>query len=335
MVFIAGCTYNGYKNKDEDTTMTEFVTGSVDNVANDVTNIFNGSKDYDLNIDTSVATDFLDSFKPKDKEPVTEFVEPTSYKPMVTYEDINYPSEPRSVEDFEKVFLYMANKNLLELELQYQQSYSTLFENDTTINDNFTTAFNNITSKYIDIFSSIRNANCEMSGNAFSSSLKIEFKNSTIDDETLLSQEKEFENQAFAINNALHERNFITDSMTQKEVAKELFRYVTCTLKYDTEFNNESFSGYGAVKNNTAVCQGYTALYNYLLKLNGIECIGQQGVILESDTSHIWTVAVLDGKTSYIDVTFGDPIPDKKGYSNYKYFDVSKEFLSSDRSGVE
>lgn len=333
IVFIAGCTYNGYRNKDEDTSVSEFITDSIGNVSNDVTNFVNGSTDYDLNIDTSIATDFIDSVKPKGE--VTTFVEPTSYKPMITYEDINYPSEPRTVEDFEKVLLYMANQNLLELELHYSQSYTALFEKDTTISDNLSTAFSNITPKYIELFSNIRNSNFEMSGNAFSSSLKVKLNNSTIDDITLLSQEQYFEKYAVVINDALKEKKIITADMTQKEIAKELFTFVTRTLKYDTSFNDESYSGYGAVKNNTAVCQGYTALYNYLLKLNNIDCIGQQGIITDTGTNHIWTVATLDGKTSYIDVTFGDPIPDKKGYSNYKYFDASKEFLASDRAGVE
>ena len=52
--------------------------------------------------------------------------------------------------------------------------------------------------------------------------------------------------------------------------------------------------------NGKAVCDGYTGAYNLLLKLEGIDCYALP------NATHIWTVAVLDGKTVHIDTTWGD-----------------------------
>lgn len=224
----------------------------------------------------------------------------------------------------------MVNQGILELDLHYAT-----VQDETTQFETAFTAFENVFEKDIEFFSNTPNVYSETWSNDGSFLLKIKIGNDRLDDITLLSQEKEFQQKATQINNELHEKNIIRYGMTQKEIAKELFTYVTQTLKYDLHYYNESYTGYGAVKNSTAVCQGYTALYNYLLKLNGIDCRGQQGEILENGLGHIWTVAVLDGKTSYIDVTFGDPVLDKEGYSNYEYFDISKADLSKDRTGVK
>jgi transglutaminase/protease-like cytokinesis protein 3 len=61
-----------------------------------------------------------------------------------------------------------------------------------------------------------------------------------------------------------------------------------------------SHLAYGLFRNAIAVCDGYTAAYNLLLRLEGISCAA-----LGND-DHLWTVAVLDGETLHIDVTWGD-----------------------------
>ena len=64
-----------------------------------------------------------------------------------------------------------------------------------------------------------------------------------------------------------------------------------------------------------AVCDGYTAAYNLLLKLEGISCS------TASTDDHIWTVAVLDGKTYHIDPTWGDQATSV----DYRYFAMSQQ----------
>ncbi len=260
---------------------------------------------------------------------------PTLYKPMLNSDLVTFPSNPKTKDDFRKVLLYMANENLLELTFNYDEPFKQIFQENTDITDNLSTTFDEIVVEYVDLFSGISRANYQMEGNVFSSSLTIKLSSDAVDNITLLNNQAYFEESAFIINDNLHGNGFIDDTHTQKEIAMILYTYVTTQLAYDEALSRESYTGYGAVKNNTAVCQGYTALYNYLLKLNEIECYGQAGVITENNTQHIWTIATLDGEKSYIDVTFGDPTPDRKNFSDYTYFDATKEFLSKSRSGVE
>ncbi len=281
----------------------------------------------------NIISNILESFGFNTNKPEAPTL-PTTYKPMLSEELVMYPPEPLTVEDFRKVFLYMANQNLLDLTLYYDDSYKEIFEDGVT-QTNLSTAFDEVVVEYVDLFSGVVESQYQMEGNAFSCSLTIHLGSQTVDDRTLIQNQSYFEQAAFNINTSLYQNGTLDESMNDKQKAKVLFGYVTKTLEYDTTLGKESYTGYGAVKNKTAVCQGYTALYNYLLKLNNIDCYGQAGVITESNTQHIWTVANLDGKQTYIDVTFGDPTPDMKNFTDYTYFDVSKEFLSESRSGVE
>ena len=64
------------------------------------------------------------------------------------------------------------------------------------------------------------------------------------------------------------------------------------------------------------MCDGYTGAYNLFLKLEGIDCYAL------SNSSHIWTVANLDGTEVHIDTTWGDSNP---ASINYTYFAMTPE----------
>ncbi len=287
--------------------------------------------DVDENITIS---NVLQSFGINTEKPEPPAV-PTSYKPGLTDELVLYPSEPHTVEDFRKVLLYMANQNILELKINYDDSYKVVFEDSNITQNNLSTAFDQVVVEYVDLFSGVVESQYQMEGNIFACSLTINLNSNIVDDTTLIQNQVYFEQAALNINTSLYQDGTLKESMSQRQKAKALYSYVTKNYAYDTTLNKESYTGYGAVKNKTAVCQGYTALYNYLLKLNNIDCYGQAGIIIESNTQHIWTVATLDGVPTYIDVTFGDPTPDTPNYTDYTYFDVSKEFLLKSRTGVE
>ena len=78
-----------------------------------------------------------------------------------------------------------------------------------------------------------------------------------------------------------------------------------------------SHSAYSAFQSGLAVCDGYTAAYNLLLKLEGIDC----STMSTADNSHIWTVAELDGVSYHIDPTWGD----QTGSIRYEYFNMTEE----------
>lgn len=113
---------------------------------------------------------------------------------------------------------------------------------------------------------------------------------------------------------------------SQKDIARELYKYVISELEYDREYSDKSYTLIGALEDRKATCQGYTSMYNLMLRSLGIEAEGQVGIA--NGGNHIWTRAILDGQPSWIDTTFGDPVPDKgKGRYNIKYFDIEESEL--------
>lgn len=103
----------------------------------------------------------------------------------------------------------------------------------------------------------------------------------------------------------------ITRNMTQYQIAQVLFNWVVLHVDYDHTFKRYSFTGYSAAAYGYAVCQGFTALYNALCKCFGISIVGMSGEGINrrqrTYESHIWSFALLDGRNTYIDVTWGNP----------------------------
>lgn len=122
---------------------------------------------------------------------------------------------------------------------------------------------------------------------------------------------------AIAVHDQMWESGAITPSMTDYEKALVYYTWICDNCVYDYTAGDGSLShiAYNLFKNGTAVCDGYTGAYNLLLKLEGIDCSAL------SNSSHIWTVAELDGTEYHIDTTWGDsgPSPD------YGYFAMTPE----------
>ena len=122
---------------------------------------------------------------------------------------------------------------------------------------------------------------------------------------------------AIAVHDDLWERGEITASMTDYEKAQVYFTWICDNCVYDYSAGDSSLShiAYNLFENGTAVCDGYTGAYNLLLKLEGIDCTAL------SNSSHIWTVATLDGTEYHIDTTWGDSGP----APNYSYFAMTAQ----------
>ena len=132
---------------------------------------------------------------------------------------------------------------------------------------------------------------------------------------------KTFENECANIITNLYKSGELKNDMSDLEKAKVLYVYLDKRLQYDTTYS--IYTGYGALANNAATCQGYTATYNYLCHLVGIPMTGCGGDGIQRDGTrgyHIWSKVTADGTTYYTDVTWGDPIPDRIGYSNLDWF---------------
>ena len=107
---------------------------------------------------------------------------------------------------------------------------------------------------------------------------------------------------AIAVHDQLWADQQITSHMTELEKARVYYTWVCENTTYDYQAGDDSISHtpYSLFELGTAVCDGYTGAYNLLLKLEGIDCTAL------SNSSHIWTVATLDGTEYHIDTTWGD-----------------------------
>ena len=121
---------------------------------------------------------------------------------------------------------------------------------------------------------------------------------------------------AIAVHDELWNSQQITPHMTELEKARVYYTWICDNCVYDYQAGDESLSHtpYSLFTLGTAVCDGYTGAYNLLLKLEGIECTSL------SNSSHIWTVATLDGTEYHIDTTWGD----SGRVINYNYFAMTE-----------
>lgn len=142
----------------------------------------------------------------------------------------------------------------------------------------------------------------------FSSSLYDESQLEYYRDETLTC--------ALEVRRRLREDGTITGDMSDYEKARAYFAWICGHCRYDFNDSPMSHSGYQAFTTGLAVCDGYTAAYNLLLKLEGIPC----GTY--STTEHIWTVAELDGERCHIDTTWGD----QPSGVDYRFFGMTESF---------
>ena len=154
-----------------------------------------------------------------------------------------------------------------------------------------------------------------------SGSMSLTFSSSLYDDRLIDTYRTATVEAAILVHDQLWKDGRITASMSEYDKAKVYFTWLcgNCRYDYHSNVSSLSHSGYSALIEGLAVCVGYTAAYNLLLKLEGISCS------TVSTADHIWTVAVLDGKEYHIDPTWGD----QASAVDYRYFAMSEEFALS------
>lgn len=123
---------------------------------------------------------------------------------------------------------------------------------------------------------------------------------------------------AMQVRDGLYAKGTLRDSMSQYEKAKVYYTWLCSHCSYDSKATADSMShsAYSVFFEKEGVCDGYTAAYNLLLKLEGIDCYA----VDREEWDHMWTVATLDGITYHIDPTWGD----QTGSVTYKYFAMTE-----------
>lgn len=157
---------------------------------------------------------------------------------------------------------------------------------------------------------------CTMSSRG---TLELTFSATACSGETLASRREETMARAIEVHDRLWESGQLNREMSQYEIAKVYFLWLCDNCEYDYENVDDDYAmnhlAYGALIDGKAVCDGYTGAYNLFLKMEGIECRGL------CNEDHIWTVAVLDGETYHIDVTWGD----QDSFTDMSFFAMTEE----------
>lgn len=113
---------------------------------------------------------------------------------------------------------------------------------------------------------------------------------------------------------------------------KAVYDWIILHCKYDEiNYNNNtipwaSYNPEGVFIYGTAVCDGYTKAMKLCMDILGIEC--ERVVGTARGEAHSWNNIKLDDNCWYeVDVTWGDPVPNRDGRVDYQYFNVTSEYI--------
>lgn len=120
-------------------------------------------------------------------------------------------------------------------------------------------------------------------------------------------------------------------SMGAVEKALVIHDYLAQNCAYDQEHYAAgtlpavSYTAYGELVEGTAVCDGYSRAYAYLMEHElGIPCT----IVISSAMNHSWNMIELDGKWYHVDVTWDDPVLDCIGRVRHDNFLLSDQAIS-------
>ncbi len=131
----------------------------------------------------------------------------------------------------------------------------------------------------------------------------------------------------------------IKDNDKLSDVQKALLLHdriaVLCEYDYKNLQQNtipyESYTMYGVLVNETAVCQGYAETYLYLLREIGIDSY----LCESSELNHAWNIVEIDGEEYHVDITWDDPVDDITGRVRHVNFLRSSEGIYESKHNAD
>lgn len=106
--------------------------------------------------------------------------------------------------------------------------------------------------------------------------------------------------------------------------------FIVLSAEYSKETEGSQYSPYTLLTENKGVCQAYALVLYRMLEKLGFEVQYVPGKVGEQ--LHAWVLVKLDNAWYHIDVTWDDPLPDRKGEVRYNYFLVSDRQVAKDHS---
>lgn len=125
------------------------------------------------------------------------------------------------------------------------------------------------------------------------------------------------------------------------EIALALHDWIVLNCEYDVANANydrkndtngyNAFDGKYLLLNHKGVCDSYVQAYWMLLQMAGVPCSMMSGQILKDGEGHGWNLVYLGDHWAHVDVTFDDPVPDRKGEVSHANFDKSDAEMEQNR----
>lgn len=111
----------------------------------------------------------------------------------------------------------------------------------------------------------------------------------------------------------------------EKELAIHDYLVSTCIYGQIDVSQEYAFRAYGAIVQETAVCNGYAEAMSLLLTCAGVE----NNIITGSagDELHAWNQVCLDGEWYQVDATWDDPLPDSGIFVEHTYFNITDDMM--------
>ncbi|WP_054741239.1 transglutaminase domain-containing protein [Cellulosilyticum ruminicola] len=232
----------------------------------------------------------------------------------------NYPIVQSA---YENILLYMMEHNLKSYDIPYNNVMCEEIESG-SLQETIKVAYTQVFTQYIEQFGSLEGLEIRADGSASYGTQTLILE--PISGYNLKSSKETFFEASTQVVEHLIKEGKLTTAMTQKEKAKVLYEWVISNIEKDEKALDISRTGYGALETRKAICQGYTAIYHTLCKLVGIEVTGVIGKA--GGEEHSWTLAILDGEKTYIDITYGAAVSGKMKTYDYRYFMISEDILS-------
>jgi len=240
---------------------------------------------------------------------------------------------PFSIEDYIKIIYYLRYSNKNEITMQFsKENYNrVILDNEIhpDIIDEMRRAYRIVTEIYQELYR-IDNRISFKGVVKADGSINIQYTliSPVLSAEEIITRRDIFNEETISVAKDMVEHGKITPDMSQKDIALYLSDWVIDLVEYDYEYFDTSYDGYSALIDNLSVCGGYTALYNRMLSIFGVEVYGVSGDEMNG-VLHSWTEAFLDGELYYIDTTWNDTA------NTQKYFTSDKQVFLDTRSWNE
>lgn len=122
-------------------------------------------------------------------------------------------------------------------------------------------------------------------------------------------------------------KSSVSDEDTLAMKAAALYANYTEKIQYNSNYENDVDSPYGALTEYKGICQSFAYAYCYLCMQCGIEST----VVVSNEPSHMWVLLEVDGKMYYADPTYGS----STGSMEHFGIDINERLSSPDFSGIE